>query len=234
MSEVERGAECCRLHVDGGRWLSTGHRGGYRTADAATNLTVPTGFDRTDLETYVTDRLAEAGFGTDGPALLTGVEMRHARAATLGSVTVLATVGLTNPAALPISFDGETDRSLDGNDRQRPGTVNLLVGTDRALPDGTLASLLATAVEAKAATLQAATGFTGTTSDAIAVGCDPSGDPAAFAGSATAVGSATRACVRDALLAGIESRYDASDIPDSVADADHGVVTDRSASVFRP
>ncbi|MHB9288922.1 adenosylcobinamide amidohydrolase [Halobacteriales archaeon Cl-PHB] len=234
MSEVERDDGVSRLHIEAGRWLSTGHRGGYRRADAASNLTVPPGFDRTDLEVYVTERLTEAGFESAGPALLTGVEMRHARAARLDSVTVVATVGLTNPATLPL--DAGTGAARDGEPETtwRPGTVNLLVGTDRALSDGALASLLATAVEAKAATLQAATGFTGTTSDAIAVGCDPTGDPSHFAGSATAVGSATRACVRDALLAGIESRYEDAEIPDSVAEADHGVVTDESASVFRP
>ncbi len=233
MFEPERGDGVCRLHRPGARWLSTGHRGGYLTADAAANLTVPTGFERTDLEAYVTDRLTEAGFEPGGPALLTGVDAEHARAARLDSVTVIATVGLTNPAALPLEPEGEGVVTPETDGQGRPGTVNLLVGTDRALTDGALASLQATAVEAKAATLQAATGFTGTTSDAIAVGCDPAGDPAEFAGSATAVGSATRACVRDALLAGIEARYEATEIPDSVAEAEHGVVTDGSASVFR-
>jgi adenosylcobinamide hydrolase len=105
------------------------------------------------------------------------------------------------------------------------------VAVERALPDGALATLLGTAVEAKTATLRATTGFSGTTTDAVAVGCDPSGEPAEFAGSATAVGAAARVCVRDAVLASLDTAVD--DPPASVAEADHGVVTGGTAGVFR-
>lgn len=89
-----------------------------------------------------------------------------------------------------------------------------------------MAELLATCAEAKAATLAAVAGVPGTTSDAVAVGCDPDAERASFVGSATEVGSAARACVRDAVLASLDSRYD--DLDTAVEDADHGVVTDRS------
>jgi adenosylcobinamide hydrolase len=215
------------------RWLVTGIRGGIRRAPAAYNVTVPEGFDRTDLDAYTRERRREAGFDTDGPALLTGVAMRHARVAVRGPVSVLATGGLSNPATLPLDGDGVATAT---DDRPPVGTVNLLVATDRALAAGTRAELLATAVEAKTATLLGATGFTGTTSDAVAVGCDPDGDPAEFAGSATRVGAATRACVRDALLGSLDARYDGreGELPDSVAAAEHGVVTDGAARVFAP
>jgi adenosylcobinamide hydrolase len=114
------------------------------------------------------------------------------------------------------------------------GTVNVLVGTTRTLDDGALANLLAVAVEAKAATLLAETGFPGTTSDAAVVGCRPDDDPEPFSGSATPVGSATRACVRDAVRSSLRSRYADRPVPDSVADADHGVVTTRETEVFEP
>lgn len=231
MFEAECADGICRLGRPGARWLATGQRGGYLAADAAVNLTVPEDFGRTDVEAYVTDRLATAGLETDGPALLTGVDVANARGARSDPVTVVATVGLSNPAALPLAAD---DEHGSPDERQRPGTVNLLVGTTRALADGTLATLLATAVEAKTASLQAATGFSGTTSDAVAVGCDPAGEPAAFAGSATAVGGATRVCVRDAVLAALDATYGDGDPPASVLDAEHGVVTDGAASVFRP
>ncbi|WP_254823414.1 adenosylcobinamide amidohydrolase [Haloglomus halophilum] len=217
------------------RWLVTGIRGGIRRAPAAYNVTVPEGFDRTDLDAYTRERRREAGFDTDGPALLTGVAMRHARVAVRGPVTVLATGGLSNPATLPLG--GAVPPTASGGDDRPPvGTVNLVVATDRALAAGTCAELLATAVEAKTATLLDATGFTGTSSDAVAVGCDPSGAPAEFAGSATGVGAATRACVRDALLASLDARYDGrgNELPDTVAAAEHGVVTDGSARVFAP
>jgi adenosylcobinamide hydrolase len=192
----------------GTRWLSTGQSGGFREADAAYNLTVPEGFDRTDLGVYVAERLAEsplaAGGEREAPTLLTGVAQRHARGARAGPVTAVATAGLTNPASLPMDPSGRTDGT---DDARLVGTVNLLVGTTRALPEGSMASLVATVTEAKTATLLARTGFTGTTSDAVVVGCDPAGERAAFAGSATEVGAAARACVREALGASLDSRY---------------------------
>ncbi|MFB6163952.1 MAG: adenosylcobinamide amidohydrolase [Haloarculaceae archaeon] len=227
----------------GARWLATTHDGGYRRADAAYNVSVSTGFERTDLAAYVAERRERAGFDTPGPALLTGVDLEHARGARAGPVEVIATVGLSNPATLPLEpGEGpsasatrcESTAELDESPGE-VGTVNLLVGTTRSLDDGALATLLATAVEAKAATLLAATGFTGTTSDGVVVGCDPAGEPSPFAGSATAVGDAARACVRDAVRASLRSRYAGADaVPESVAAAEHGVRTDRATSVFRP
>ena len=234
MFEAERRAGVCRLASPGARWLVTGPDGGYRRADAAYNVSVPEGFDREDPATYATERRREAGFGAPGPGLLTGVEMRHARGARADGVCVVATAGLSNPVALAGSEaaggDG-ADAGLPGaGPGTGPGTVNLLVGTNRALADGTLATLLATVVETKAATLQAATGFTGTTTDAVAVGCDPAGDHAPFAGSATAVGRATRACVRRAIEAAVEAR---GSVPDTVAGAEHGAVPAAAPDVFR-
>lgn len=214
------------------RWLATGPDGGYRTADAAYNVSVPEGFDRTDLATYRTERRERAGFDIAGPTLLTGVDLVHARGARTGPVTALATAGVSNPAALPMDPAGETGGSC--RDGSRPGTVNLLVGTTRALSEGALATLLSTVVEAKAATLQATTGFSGTTSDAVVVGCDPTGQRADFAGSATPVGAAARACVRDAVRASLDSRYADRPMPASIDDAAYGVRTDREATVFEP
>jgi adenosylcobinamide hydrolase len=230
-------ADVCRVAAPAEwRWLVTGARGGVRRARAAYNVTVPEGFDRRDLDAYSRERRRAAGFDGDGPTLLTGVSMTHARVAVRGPVTVLATGGLSNPATLPLGGEDIGTVPLDADADPPVGTVNLVVATDRALAEGTLAELLATAVEAKTATLLAATGFTGTTSDAVAVGCAPDGDPAAFAGSATDIGAATRACVRDALLASLGERYDgrADELPESVTAAEYGVVTDGTARVFEP
>lgn len=228
----------CQLRSPGSRWLVTGQAGGYRLADAAYNVSVPEGFDRTDLATYAADRRERAGFGVDGPVLLTGVDMAHARGARNGSVTVVATAGVSNPAALPV---GDSVGRDDGADHGVPevhdrteGTVNLLVRTDRALADGALATLLGVAVEAKTATLLARTGFPGTTTDAVVVGCDPGGENADFAGSATPVGAAARACVREAVTASLDARYARTDAPTTVPRADHGVATTRRATVFEP
>jgi adenosylcobinamide hydrolase len=234
MFETRRADGVCRLASEGARWLATGWDGGYQTADAAFNVSVPTGFERTDLDSYARERLGAAAFERRGPVLLTGVDLTHARGARAGSVTVVATVGLSNPASLPTKNGHARNTETTPHDQPPAGTVNLLVGTTRALADGTLATLLATAVEAKTATLQSRTGFTGTTSDAVAVGCDPTGDPAEFAGSGTEVGSAVRACVRDTVAGSLRARYADEELPDTVADAAHGVVTDRETEPFQP
>lgn len=214
------------------RFLSTGWDGGYQIADAAYNISVPTGWDRTDLSTYIEERREAAGFETPGPALLTGVDLEHAVGARLESVTAIATVGLSNPATLPIDPDGSVPAERYDDALPDPGTVNILVGTTRDLGESGLATLLGVAIEAKTATLFQLTGFTGTTSDAVIVAADPSGEPSTFAGSATSVGDATRAAVREAVSASLSARYDETALPDSVADADTGIETNRTAAVF--
>jgi adenosylcobinamide hydrolase len=218
----------CRLDRRGTRWLSTGHPGGRTTAPAAYNLTVPEGWERTDVGAYVAERLDRAGFAADGPALLTGVDQRHARRARLGPVETVATAGLSNAAPLPVGDATDEAASAAGGDAalpDSPGTVNVIVGTTRALPPGALANLLTVAAEAKAATLLALADVPGTTTDAVVAACDPAGDPARFSGSGTAVGAAARACVRDAVTASLDSRY-----PDGVV-ADPTAVSDGRATV---
>ncbi|WP_027119173.1 adenosylcobinamide amidohydrolase [Natronorubrum tibetense] len=230
-----------RVHRPETEWLSTGWNGGRRTADCAYNVSVPEGWDRTDLGAYVDERLEAAGFdrGSDRPVLLTGVEQSDARGAQYGPVTAYATAGISNPAALPMDPDEQSvvdDSASDSRSHSGPGTVNVIVGTTRALAPGALANLIAVAAEAKAATLLAETGFPGTTTDAIVVGHDPSGERVEFSGSGTDVGAATRACVREAVSASLRAHYEDRDetLPDSFADATYGVSTDVRATVFRP
>lgn len=240
MPETTVRAGVCRLRLPGGRWLATGHAGGYRRADRAVNVTVSSDFDRRDLADYVAERCDRAGFDARGPALLTAVDQENARGARSGPVTVVATAGLSNPASLPIA--GQPAEASHGEDHEAPasdshppvGTVNLLVATSAALADGGLAGCLATAVEAKTATLQTLTGFTGTTSDAVAVGTDPDGGGTTYVGSSTDIGRNVRAAVRDAIRASLGATYDDGDPPRTVGEADHGSVTRREATVFAP
>ncbi|QRV14100.1 adenosylcobinamide amidohydrolase [Haloterrigena salifodinae] len=229
-----------RVARPGTEWFSTGWNGGRRTADCAYNVTVPDGWDRTDLEAYVDERLERADFDAGGPALLTGVEQTDARGARRGSVTAYATAGISNPAALPMDPEDDSSAGVpdptDGDATPGRGTVNIVVGTTRALASGALANLIAVAAEAKATTLLAETGVPGTTTDAVVVGHDPTGERAAFSGSGTDVGRATRACVREAVSASLKAHYadTEADLPNSVADATYGVSTDGRAEVFRP
>lgn len=222
-----------RVHRPDARWLSTGWDGGFVRADAAYVITVPEGWDRTDVTAYVEARRERAGFIEPGPALLTGVDLEHARVARDGPVGVVATAGVSNPAALPMEPPDESGPS-ESSGANGPGTVNLLIVVDRAVDDAGLATLVALAGEAKAATLLDLAGFPGTTTDAVAVGCNPAAESVAFAGSATEVGAATRACVRDAVRASFHSRYATREVPATVADAKYGVVTDREPEVSRP
>lgn len=233
MFETRRSEGVLQVRRPGTRWLSTGWNGGFERAPAAYNLAVPAGWDRTELDTYVRDRCTHAGFEGVGPSLLTGVDMDHARGARIDPVVAFATVGLSNPAALATD-PSDTGTVKPATDPPSDGTVNLLVGTTRALSDASLATLLGVVVEAKTATLLSETGFPGTTTDAVIVGSDPDGEAARFAGSATAVGGAARACVRDAVRASLQSRYTRESVPRSVEEAEHGLVTDRPAEVFDP
>lgn len=240
MFEFDHSDDRLTLRRAGTRWLSNGFDGGFSRADTAHNLTVQEGFDRTDLACYADERLgrSEAGRGPRdprGPTLLTGVSQRHARGARCGPVEVVATAGLSNPAVLPMPAEDDIERRVDGAepDGWRPGTVNVFVGTTRALDDGAMAGLLATTVEAKTATLLAAADVPGTTSDAVVVGSAPDGEPSAFAGSATEVGAAARACVRDAIVASLDSRY-GCDGPPSPESAKYGLSTSESPDVFEP
>jgi len=226
-----------RLRRPGTRWLSGGWNGGEYEGPAAYSVSVPEGWSCEDVEGYVDDRLAAAGFEDPGPTLITGVDHEHVRGARCGPAEAYATAGVSNPAALPMTPDGDPDPDGENLPDGEPvaGTVNVVVGTTRSLAPGALANLLSVAAEAKAATLLARTGFPGTTSDAVIAAADPDGEPARFSGSATRVGAAARACVRDAVYAALRSRYendrDAA-VPGSVEDAAYGVSTDVRGRVF--
>ncbi|AXR82753.1 adenosylcobinamide amidohydrolase [Natrarchaeobaculum sulfurireducens] len=237
-----------RVRREGTEWLSTGADGGRTRGECAYNVSVPEGWTRTDLAAYVDERLERAGFdvgdadasGERPPALLTGVDIADARGARCGPVMAYATAGVSNPAALPMEPPGgslPTDlEPATDDDHSTPGTVNVVVGTTHSLPDGALANLIAVTAEAKAATLLETTGFPGTTTDAVVVGHDPDGRSTRFSGSGTAVGAATRACVREAVRASLSAHYEDHDVgcPASVEEATYGVSTDVRATVFEP
>lgn len=258
MFETRREAGVLTFARPDTEFLSTGWHGGRRRADAAYSVTVPKGWCPDDVASDVASRLAAAGvdwaedpdaaadqsarcepqttLADAAPVLVTGVAAENCRGARCGPVEAYATVGLSNPAALPADPSGPPDPDGEGLPSTEPpvGTANVLVGTTRALADGALANLVAVASEAKAVTLERTVDVPGTTSDAVVVASDPTGEPARYSGSATAVGAATRACVREAVYAALSARYDDEDPPDGVADAEHGVVTDVRAEVFVP
>ncbi|WP_255196563.1 adenosylcobinamide amidohydrolase [Halorarius litoreus] len=230
MFETERSGGVVQFTRAGTDWLSTGWQGGRRRADCAYSVTVAADWRPNDIDAAVTDHIETAGFDRDpdAPVLLTGVHAENVRGARCGPVEAYATTGLSNPAALPMDPAG--GELPDGE--LVPGTVNVLVGTTANLADGALANLVAVAAEAKAATLLDSVGVPGTTSDAVVVASDPDGPATEFSGSATRVGAAARACVREAVQAGLGARYEHDEPPASVADAKYGVTTEVRADVF--
>lgn len=229
MFETTIAADVLELARPGSVWLSTGWRGGRTRADAAHSITVPEGWRPDETHAYVDRRLAQAGFDRDGPVLFTGVAAEHARGARLGPVEAYATAGLSNPAALPTDPAGGA--LPDGE--HVPGTVNVVVGAESALAPGAMANLVAVAAEARATTLLDAAGVPGTSTDATVVVADPDGPQTEFSGAATRVGAAARACVREAVGAALDARYDGAAVP-TPREADHAIVTDARAEVFRP
>ncbi|WP_122089683.1 adenosylcobinamide amidohydrolase [Halalkalicoccus subterraneus] len=217
-----------RVEREGTRWLSTGWDGGFSEGPVAYNVSVPESWGRTDLASYVATRRERARFERPGPALLTGVDLEHARGARYGPVEAIATAGVSNPAALPMAPSGEPSVPAE----EGAGTVNVIVGTTRDCRGGALANLLTVAAEAKAATLMERAGVPGTTTDAVVAACDPAGEPVEFTGSATPVGAATRACVREAVVASLDSRYSEREIP-TPSEAEYGVETTERAAVYR-
>lgn len=232
MFETRREGDTLCVERLGTDWLSTGWRGGRRVADRAYSLTVEADWRPDDVESDVADRLAADGFDWDAdePVLVTCVDAENVVGARLDPVEAYATVGLSNPAALPMNPSGGDLTEGDPH----PGTVNLVVGTTAELADGALANLVSVAAEAKAATLLSTTGVPGTTTDAVVVASDPRGPHEEFSGSATAVGAAARACVREAVRAGLAARYDDDEPPSADDEAAYGVRTDVRADVFRP
>ena len=214
------------------RCLSTGWNGGFTTTDAIYAYSVPTDWEHQDIEAYAASRDREVGFDGEGPSLFTAVDLEHLRGARAGPAEVFATVGLSNPASLPMDPNDAPESAMPDDDQPVAGTVNLVVGTTRSLDNAALANLLAVAVEAKAVTLVAQAGFPGTTTDAVVVASDPTGEQRSFSGSATEVGTATRACVREAVRASLASSYPNGEFPGSVEEAEHGVTTELKAEVF--
>lgn len=202
------------------KWISSGWNGGITTAHSAYNISVPEPWERTDLETYAENRRDQAGFSTPGPALFTAVSLDHAYCATDASVTAIATAGLSNPTVYRTT---PSEPATNTSSRETPGTVNLLLGIERTLPDHCLIEVLCGAIEAKTLTLYRETGIPSTTTDAIIAGSAPTGEQSQFAGSATALGQSVRCCTRDAILASLHSRYPEQQYPRDKTSTDYGI-----------
>ncbi len=228
MFETTHNEGVLQLAYRNAKWVSSGWNGGITTAHSAYNISVPDPWEHTDLGTYEENRRSQAGFSTPGPSLFTSVSLEHAYITTDYPVSVIATAGLSNPT----NYQSPTSRSSgDSANREARGTVNLLLGIERNLPDHCLIEVLCGAIEAKTLTLLQETGIPSTTTDAAIAGCTQTDEELQFAGSATDLGQAVRRCTRDAILASLHSNYPNQQYPSDETDATYGITLTGTTTV---
>jgi adenosylcobinamide hydrolase len=159
--------------------LSSGVDGGRKAVKNILNIQVPHDFPHTDAARYIKEIGTSMKLDGGYFALLTAVEMKNVQILSDACVTVFVTAGVSNPSSL--------------------GTINIIVISSETLSEGAIAGTIVTATEAKTrALLDKGLQFTGTTSDAIIVAYENSGegDPILYSGLATPFGSTVAKLVR--------------------------------------
>jgi adenosylcobinamide amidohydrolase len=172
---------------------SAPHGGGLGTASWILNATVPSDYSRTDPQAHVFEIASAAELRGDGTGMLTGVDVREARATHDNGVHVVATVGLSQPtwAAAP---DDATELV---------GTINVVAFLPVAHSPAALVNAVATVTEAKAqALLDAGVPATGTATDAVVIACPVSDHPEPFGGPRSTWGARLARATHAAVLAG--------------------------------
>ncbi len=218
----------CQIRREGARWLSTAWDGGYRTADAVYNVTVPEGFERTDLDAYRAERLSGAGFAV-GPTLLTVFTWNTPACPERVGVGA-GDSGSLEPRRVADVGSGDSRRlrrdcvESGGRPDWRPGTA--------------ISSSVSTGRWTRARWRRCSPPPSRRGCDAARRGKRPRNHigrghrrlcperrARLFAGSATELGAATRVCVRDAIRASLAARYGGDALP-TVDGAEYGVVAD--------
>lgn len=151
-----------------------------------------------DLKNFAHQR----GITGDFVGLLTAVWMHHVRIVSYENVSVIITAGLGNISATglskPITYSA--------------GTINIIVLIDGNLSPGAMVNAVQTVTEAKVAVIAAREihtpeGYpaTGTSTDAIVIGCTQRGEDIEYAGALMPVGYLIGKCVRTCLELAIDA-----------------------------
>ena len=189
------------------RVLSSAVAGGGRTEVRwIVNRHVPKGYQGADPVADLTDFAGRQGIHEPFVGLMTAALMERARCVSLRApgitVCCIATAGLSNPAASGLTPPAE----------DTPGTINLVLLIDGRLTEAAMVNAVITATEAKSAVLmeretRTPEGYraTGTSTDAVVVGCTGREPAIAFAGPVTQVGFLIGRCVREALTLALAS-----------------------------
>ena len=180
--------------------------GGMVDVCAILNRHVDKGYDHRDpagdLRAYARER------GIDGTfvGLMTAVQLREARAATVCEddliVAALVTAGVRNATAAGMSLPYTL----------RPGTINTILLTDAYLTPAAMVNAVITITEAKTMLLgerqvRTPEGYcaTGTSTDAVVIACTGRGEPIPYAGPATPIGWLAGRCVRQTLQEALDA-----------------------------
>jgi len=175
--------------------LSSGVDGGRRAVKNILNIQVPHDFSHDDPKSYIDGIAASMRLEGGYVALLTAVEMKNVQILSDACVTVFVTAGLTNPSSF--------------------GTINIIVTSSLPLSEGAIAGTIITATEAKAhALFDKGFHFTGTTSDAIVVAYEKTGEgkPVLYSGPATAFGRRVAKLVRLGVKDALKAHYGSDDV----------------------
>jgi len=183
--------------------------GNLRWARYIINHSVDRNYHESDPEQdlkQVTERLQ---LGHDVLGLMTAVSVTHT-VLSYGShkelsVATLCTAGIGNPgvAGLPLNKI---------SNKNRLGTINLIMLIDGNLTDSAMVNAIITATEAKTRalfnakiSLSSGERITGTTTDAIVVACTGKGEPLRYAGTATELGYLIGRTVYKAVTQGVNT-----------------------------
>ena len=182
--------------------ISTGVNGGRKRVKAAINHHVGKDFDRDDPELYL-DKMADT-LGVEKPyfGFLTAVLMENLCIVRDLFMTAFITAGISNPT----------------HDPSLPGTINIVLVVHGRMSEGALAGAIITATEAKAKALfDMGFGFTGTTTDAMAILTEERKTKVAeppyyeYSGTATEIGQSIYRCVKKGVEEGIRRQHPAID-----------------------
>lgn len=160
------------------------------------NATVCSGYDRDDPEQHVAELARELGLHGPGVGLLTAVDVRRAVRTVDGPVSAVVTTGVGVPimAAAPETAGAP----------EPVGTINIVCAIRPRMSEAALVNLVATATEAKAQALaEAGVPGTGTCTDAVALLCEPDGEPDPYGGPRSRVGASLARAVHAAVRTGL-------------------------------
>ncbi len=169
--------------------LSTGVKGGRKTAKYILNIQVPSDFPHHDPEGYIRDVTRSLQLNGDYVALLTAVDMRRVQILSDACATIFVTAGIRSSAS--------------------SGTINIIVVSSTALSEGAMAGLIITVTESKTRALfDSGYSITGTPTDAVIVAYEKGHNDSCipYAGLATHFGRSVGLLIRQAVTSALKPR----------------------------